>query len=247
MAVIPPRNRPALNSFWRLVRQSLNDQDDEIDRLRALLGPATSATRPDTSDSVVAVRDSVQAALHDQGLLVLETEVSDTLNAIWNMDPIQANQILGQRNSSSNSSGCWLSSNAAAHENGYQKVNLRNTWRMDGSSKFGCSPFLHQVAAVAAGYGGQLLSTAADHSAYQVSHLCHHPGCFNPAHIVVESCELNKARNECAGSYIVHCQCGAVYHPCTHGQEELHLVCILPRSNGQGARYHHCDPQGYYV
>jgi hypothetical protein len=168
MLSLPPQHRPALDNFWRLVRNSLNDQDQEILRLSALLGSATSAARPQTSDSVAAVRESVLQALEDEGLRTTENEVSKTLQAIWDLDPTEALSILTSRRiATTNALGCWFTSNAPAHRTGYQKVNLRNTLRRDGTL-FGCSPFYHQIAVVAAGNGAQLLNAGGQDSEYQV-------------------------------------------------------------------------------
>jgi len=54
----------------------------------------------------------------------------------------------------------------------------------------------------------------------QVSHLCHHPRCIIPEHIIKESPEVNRSRKPCraVGLLTVTCECGTTFtvSPCKH-------------------------------
>ena len=62
---------------------------------------------------------------------------------------------------------------------------------------------------------------------WEASHLCHHPRCINPQHIIIETRRKNLKRNMCIGhSDLVECKCGAYNSPCTH----THVPpCLLPK------------------
>jgi hypothetical protein len=59
----------------------------------------------------------------------------------------------------------------------------------------------------------------------QVSHLCHHGECVNPAHLLLETAAQNRARNICQGWTYLVCPCGCNhrFNPCHHQPQ-----CILP-------------------
>jgi hypothetical protein len=171
MTQIPAENRRAMNDFWRLVRQSLDDQDAEIASLRAQLGPRAPVTRPQTSDSVAAIRDLVAQDLDNQAMANWfdeDVEISSTIDSIWSMNPNEAMAYLRPRISHRvpNSLGCWFTDNQPAHLNGYQKLNLRNTRKPTGEV-YGVQPFFHQLAIIAGNRGRELLQTSM--SSYQVS------------------------------------------------------------------------------
>jgi len=159
--------RQTLTTFWGDVRSSLNSQDDTIKNLQQQVAQAPPAApiapppRPDTSNSVDVVRQTVMTALQNEALYV--QEASNTIEEIYNLDPAWTyGWLRGQRNvfiSNGLELGCWVSGNAAAHANGYSKVNMRGT-QVPGSNprrNFTCNPFSHQVGIVAAGHGDKLL------------------------------------------------------------------------------------------
>lgn len=251
LQAVPPQHRAPVTEFWRQVRDTLNQQDQEIAELRAQLGPGAPASRPATRDSVVQIRSTITAQLEQIGQSMAEGDVSGTIESVWNMPPDVATSLLQSRRDSrqSNAFGCWFSANVPAHPMGYQKINLRNTRRSDGRGTYGCQPWLHQLAIIAKGDGIQLLNCS-DHNGpptHTVSHLCHQTGCFNPGHIIVEPAWLNEDRKRCKGRWIVNCGCGAVYNPCPHGQMDLHINCMLPvyRSRN-GPRYYSSNQGGYF-
>lgn len=162
--------RSSLNAFWRDVRQSLNDQDriiiqlqERINTLEAqsthLPQPSTTPDRPHTSHSVDVVRATIDRALINEGLYF--EEASSTIDQIFDLDPAWVEAFLQRQRSIylTNELGCWLSGNAPAHENGYVKVNMRNTGNPDGSGNFTCQPFAHQLGVVANGSGSMLRMT----------------------------------------------------------------------------------------
>jgi len=59
----------------------------------------------------------------------------------------------------------------------------------------------------------------------QVSHLCHNPQCWDPAHLLLESSVNNLARNICVGHKWITCPCSCnfTFNPCPHNPQ-----CILP-------------------
>lgn len=117
------------------------------------------ASRPSSSGSAVAARQSIEAVLTDAGLR--SDEVSDTVEAVWNLDPVWTRNRIEREKVGTNTIGCWFSSHAAAHPRGYVKLNLRNTARPGGdpSIKIGANVSLHALAIVAKGDGALLLST----------------------------------------------------------------------------------------
>jgi hypothetical protein len=143
-----------------------------------------------------------------------------------------------------NECSCLLSTKASGHDNGYVRVNLRNTQsRLPGRGNISCSPYLHQVAIIAKGELDTLRDTGKS-GAHQVSHLCHNANCFNSDHLQVETSALNKDRNACQGHKIVRFyhlddlenvrldqhrnEYFTEYHPCAHGTRESRRRCILP-------------------
>jgi hypothetical protein len=232
---LPPQNRAAVASFWAQVRTSLVSLETEVAHLQEQLPLAHGlGSRPTTAASIQSLRVGIDRALEEQGLR--EPSVSETLERIYPLDPAWVHAILVAQRTNTNDRGCWLSNKTAAHENGYIKLNLRNT-RVPGTNRLvGCQPFLHQLAVVSDGRGGSLLATSSGER--QVSHLCNIGGCFNPQHLVIESAGLNARRRLCIGHYEVRCRCcNARYHPCVHGTEEWRLRCILPRRELEPGRY----------
>lgn len=50
----------------------------------------------------------------------------------------------------------------------------------------------------------------------QVSHLCGHPSCSVPSHVIVESAKANNARKGCAVWSLCKCGCGVYSMICKH-------------------------------
>jgi len=163
--------RQGLNNFWRDVRQSLNDQDARINALQQQVQQlqqqqqqivvVQAPPRPITSDSVDAIRNTVETAIQYEAQYI--EDVSATIEAIEDLDPAWALSFMTrQKNvliSGASELGCWVTGNAAGHDNGYVKINMRNTLRPRSNRKFGVQPFVHQMGIVAGGRGNQLTLT----------------------------------------------------------------------------------------
>lgn len=156
LITLPPPQRIHLTGFWAEVRRALDEQQREIVRLSSTLPPAS---RPTTSASVDALRWVFDEELRTASLQA--DEVSNTIEAIYDMDPLLARQyIQARRNaaleaSPSNLTGeCWLASMSEK-----PKINLRHTKKPGTNKFFDASPYCHQLAVVAAGEGAKLLGT----------------------------------------------------------------------------------------
>lgn len=143
--------------------------------------------------------------------------------------------LMAKRTEVTTGTACWIAAGEQAHENGYKAVNLANTYsRVPGhiQQKIGIKKlYLHQLALIASNRRDELLWCTQANKLFQVSHLCHNSGCFNPEHLIVEESDRNKARNTCQGHEIIeYSGLGAMrYHPCAHGGERNeYLRCILP-------------------
>ena len=130
---------------------------------------------------------------------------------------------------------CWIAGGEPAHDNGYKAVNLANTKsKADGQGdvKIGIKKiYLHHLALIADDRLDELSWCTQANNIFQVSHLCHNPGCFNPAHLKVEESARNKARNSCQGHEIIeYSGWGPMrYNPCRHGGESgVFVKCLLP-------------------
>jgi hypothetical protein len=91
--------------------------------------------------------------------------------------------------------------------------------------------YFHCMALIADGRREELGWATKGAGTLQVSHLCHNPGCFNPAHLLVEESWLNMARNSCKGHEILmYSGLGPMrYNPCCHGGTgKVNIKCILP-------------------
>jgi hypothetical protein len=161
---LPPSQRVNITSFWKDVRTSLNDQDALITSLQQQLAaasiPPMTPVRPPTSNSVAVIRDIVEQAIVSAAQQ--KDEISTTIDAIYDLDPAWAMAFIRrQKNihlSNASELGCWVSGNAAAHQTGYMKMNMRNTVGPRGQ-KFDVQPYGHQMGVVASGYGLQLCLT----------------------------------------------------------------------------------------
>jgi hypothetical protein len=142
--------------------------------------------------------------------------------------------LLARRSEITKSTGCWITNNADSHENGYKSMNLQNTNTQmeDKVGKIGLKKaYLHCIALIADGREESLSWCTKGGGTFQVSHLCHNPGCFNPAHLLVEEQWLNKARNTCQGREIIRYSGDGPlrYNPCNHGGPgRVNVMCILP-------------------
>lgn len=232
MQAMPANQRVVFNRFWTTVRETLRGSQNEIDELRetvtALRGGA-SISRPPTSNSVVALRNAMDRAMADEASFELtsaDIEEARGLPPNWLRNHLTGMRIDGGRHPL----GCWTSRNAPS-SGGYVKTNLRNTRHpLFPNRKIGINVYVHQLAVIAAGRGNQLAMTRPG-GGFEVSHLCHTSGCFNPDHLVVEPGDLNRARNSCQGRVVIE-HAGAVLHPCSHWcwGNGGHRECILPKS-----------------
>lgn len=92
----------------------------------------------------------------------------------------------------------------ATNSDGYQQMCLG---QLDGKQQTG---YYHHVIAWASFGDDAILSSWRD----SISHLCHHPDCINPSHLVKEPMWKNVRRQACAGPEA--CEC-----------DETHK-CLLP-------------------
>jgi hypothetical protein len=144
--------------------------------------------------------------------------------------------IEARRTAITSSLGCWEADTVPVHQNGYKGINLAHTKsRVRGrtTENIGLPKlYMHHLALIADGRRDELSRCTQANSIFQVSHLCHNGGCFNPAHLRVEEAARNRARNSCQGHEIVeYSGIGPMrYHPCPHGGESnAYYRCILPR------------------
>ncbi|KAK5988591.1 hypothetical protein PT974_10077 [Cladobotryum mycophilum] len=154
-------------------------------------------------------------------------EASATIKAITELGSKWAGvRLLKFRNNNLiNDLDCWMSRNVPGHGNGYQKMNLRKTPHPVTRRPLGVMAFAHQVGIVGNGDGRKLRLTTKGQ--YQVSHLYHNTGCFNPRHLVVETKEDNKARNTCHNAFIIVTPDGTSIDPWVHWQLQVRRRCIL--------------------
>lgn len=146
------------------------------------------------------------------------------------------NLLMARRTEVTSHTSCWIAGNEeAAHDNGYKAVNLQNTYSMaqgKTDTKIGIKKmYLHCLALIADSRVEELGWCTQANNRFQVSHLCHNGGCFNPEHLVVEEAALNKARNSCQNHEIIeYSGLGPMrYNPCRHGGERgAFRKCILP-------------------
>lgn len=224
---LPVECRPIVAQFWQDVRDIILRLEDDLQRATA--GPP--APRPTTSDSVDQVRQAISDELVRQSVTLPDT--GSTIDEIYALDPAWVEgKLRSLRNQQRPALGCWETNIHSGHPSGYKRVNWRNTKIPGSRHNFSGMPYLHQLAVVADGNGVLLLRTARewdDPDVYEVSHLCHNTGCFNPQHVVVESQGLNGRRKQCSTAVIVVHPDGTVYHPCPHGAEEGRHTCLLPR------------------
>ena len=207
------RNR--LEQLWNAVRRAMNDQNAEILEIRRIaeLGSFALPPRPVTNDSVTEAREALGRALEEAAAEVGAT--SAVVGTLKDVDPAWALAFLTRKYRSpprETALGCWITNLTPAHPNGYVKVNLRNTMYRD--SRLEIQPFLHQLVIVAKGHGKHLPLTA--RGEYEISHLCHNGGCFNPDHLIIEPAALNKSRNSCRGTYIIRVEGVVEVNQCPH-------------------------------
>lgn len=177
MQALSPEQRSKANDFWRGVRQALTEQDTIIQELQLQVQAGGSQVvypdRPHSSNSLVALRDVVEQVLVTEAQLA--DDASLTIEEICDCPPQWAMEFISRQKNNilSNNSelSCWLSGNVASHDNGYVKMNLRNTVRPNSVQKFTVQPWGHQLGIVASGAGHLLRLTT--NGEYQVSYaLC---------------------------------------------------------------------------
>jgi hypothetical protein len=148
--------------------------------------------------------------------------------------------------------GCWIPK--GRHAPGYISAQITVTrkdpdrdYRELGGPKIVVNSRLHVLAMLSKdaqgdpkkyGLAHQALKGAHRYGTHHTSHLCHNNHCFNPAHLVVETCALNLARNKCQGHQILRIfypspnggyqDTYLEWHPCRHGVSENRALCILP-------------------
>lgn len=179
------------------------------------------------------LRTSIEAGRADQAMRIPFGARYDQVSLITTG---HAREILiAKRTEITTGLECWLAGGEPSHDNGYKAVNLSNTSsREDGhtNEKIGIKKmYLHHLALVADDRRDELSWCTQANNIFQVSHLCHNGGCFNPRHLLVEESERNKARNSCQGHEIIeYSGWGPMrYNPCPHGGERREYVkCILP-------------------
>lgn len=118
--------RAGLNSFWRDIRQSLNDQDALIASLQQQISQLQqnqqqpvivlqAPNRPNTSDSVDVIRRTVEQALTNEALAANDASV--TIEALVELDPGFAQDFLKRQKNvlitNAHELGCWMSGNVA--------------------------------------------------------------------------------------------------------------------------------------
>lgn len=130
---------------------------------------------------------------------------------------------------------CWIAGGSESHENGYKAVNLANTYsQVPGKERTKIDirkVYLHHLSLIADGRLDELGWCTQANNRFQVSHLCHNGGCFNPAHLVVEESGRNKDRNTCQRHEVLeYSGYGPMrYNPCRHGGERGEFrKCLLP-------------------
>jgi hypothetical protein len=170
---ITQAQRVALHDFWRQVRGTVVALQDEIQNLRDVARYANlriEAPRPDTSNSAVALRQIAEWEMDmDASAIQRANSESTTIAEISAMSVQEAQNCLGAMHIMG-PFGCWVNNNAAAHANGYKKINLRNSINPRTGAKYSCQPFLHQLAVVAAGFGNRLYLCSGNNSSHQVSY-----------------------------------------------------------------------------
>jgi hypothetical protein len=207
--------RQNLTRYRNLSERHINTLQGELQQFQQ---PPLPPVRPQTTDTVLGHR--------------LEYELD---NATLPTDPHEYDRIPGNlaaqtinqhfRSGTVLPLGCWISNNAPSHNNGYVKINFRNT--MVNGAPLGLQIYLHQLTLIAHGRRDELQGATDPDRDLQVSHLCHEGRCFNPGHLVVEDAGMNKDRNTCQGHYIIK-HGGMNWHPCVHWQTGVRKRCILP-------------------
>ena len=118
--------------------------------------------------------------------------------------------------------GCWLAAKGSnRQENGYVAVAPKGlTATLGGARPSRATKALpqgiHRLAVIA--HKSQADINHLLYDGWHASHLCHHPTCFNPAHITVEAKADNEARKSCRGRTIWRVRAG-----------ERVLVCPPPQ------------------
>jgi hypothetical protein len=213
------------------------------DRMHVLLRtpspqPLPSPGTPPTPSPIKRSRNKHQDNRHSTRRLLDRTPMYRSLKMITKAHALQIISEELANWSTTNATGCWLSTKAANHRCGYRVYNLRKTrsWRPHGSL-IALQPFMHQIALIAAGKRKEMRGIGKTGATDHASHLCHNSACFNPRHVVVESAKLNKWRNSCRGHKIIYSG-RVVWHPCVHGMVESYKRCILPKLRLRGAGYY---------
>ena len=118
-----------------------------------------------------------------------------------------------------NTTNCWLAQKATNKGAGKGWVKLNLTGDAGAMAKY----YSHHLVLIAAGKDDLL--RIAQRNGLQLSHLCHHPNCFNWEHITLETGEANIQRTMCKGWKWAVCPCGCnhTFNPCQHQPP-----CILP-------------------
>lgn len=203
------------------------------DQVRAF--QAAHTERPTTAETTTSIQLTRTGIETIRATIAMREELGTNAPKIALITRAHARELLMARRSEVTPLGCWLTNNADSHNNGYKALNLGSTKsRVEGHThtSIGIAKFyLHHLALIAFDRADELGWVSAGDKLFQISHLCHNPGCFNGAHLLVEESDRNKDRNTCQGHEILeYSGVGPLrYNPCRHGgpRGELHK-CILP-------------------
>jgi len=210
--------------------------------------------------SSTARRTTTTAALaREEYELVLaqHQDTGDSWDKLQNVSPNDAYHFIQEKSrdpvcDKDGGFGCWIT--RGRDKEGYVSAQITVTrkdpdlnYRLLQGPRVVVNTRLHVLAMLAkdaldgpAKYGlaHQALKGTHRYGTHHVSHLCHDNRCFNPQHLVVETCALNLARNKCQGHQILRIYYPSPnggyqneyveWHPCRHGRSENRALCILP-------------------
>lgn len=115
---------------------------------------------------------------------------------IWNRNFTDT----GRTHCITDDAGCWLVMRCAQPK-GYVVV------KDGGNSVKGYPTLAH-------GFSALFWKGVRARAGEQVSHLCCHPACVRPSHLVIESVQYNNSRKGCPGDIV--CACGEIAYSCPH-------------------------------
>lgn len=157
--------RKRLLEFWKEIRQSLDDQDATITTQQIYIAQiqqstlATPPTRPGTSNSVSAIRQTVNRDMR-KGARLHTTQASNTVRTIYKIDPQWALTFIKKQrdHNVAHDLDCWTTTGAPTDDDGYAIMNMRGI-QIPGTKprwNYLVRPFSHQMGIVAGGHGDKL-------------------------------------------------------------------------------------------